>query len=195
VLKGTTPSSIVILDELGRGTSTFDGYAIAYSVLDYLATNVGCLTLFSTHYHLLCKEVEHNPLVALNHMSCYVDEQQGTVTFLYKLAEGACPKSYGMNVARTAGVIDSVVLRADRIAAKFEADPHFSGLSTIMVDEDDETLPVPEEEEVTPKVTLAADDVQNFRSIMATDLRAGPTQFAQFGSMIMLWGTLAKNHS
>ena len=51
-------------------------YAIAYSVLDHLASTKGCLTLFSTHYHLLCKEVEHNPLVALCHMSCYVDEER-----------------------------------------------------------------------------------------------------------------------
>jgi DNA mismatch repair protein MSH6 len=68
ILHGATPHSMVILDELGRGTSTFDGYAIAYAVLHHLATQVNCLALFSTHYHTLCKEFERNLSIKNMHM-------------------------------------------------------------------------------------------------------------------------------
>ncbi|KAI7879177.1 hypothetical protein K492DRAFT_217243 [Lichtheimia hyalospora FSU 10163] len=68
ILRESTPRSMVILDELGRGTSTFDGYAIAYAVLHHLATHVGCLSLFSTHYHTLCQEFEQHPSIKNMHM-------------------------------------------------------------------------------------------------------------------------------
>lgn len=68
ILREATPRSMVILDELGRGTSTFDGYAIAYAVLHHLATHVGCLSLFSTHYHTLCQEFENHPSIKNMHM-------------------------------------------------------------------------------------------------------------------------------
>ncbi|CAG8434233.1 1760_t:CDS:10 [Ambispora gerdemannii] len=120
ILHEATPRSMVILDELGRGTSTFDGYAIAYSVLHYLATHIGCLALFSTHYGTLTREFAKNPNIALKHMSCQVDQDRKEVTFLYKLVSGVCPKSYGMNVASMAGVPRVVVDRAEEVAAKFE---------------------------------------------------------------------------
>jgi DNA mismatch repair protein MSH6 len=120
ILHEATPRSMVILDELGRGTSTFDGYAIAYSVLHYLATHIGCLGLFSTHYGMLTQEFDKNPNVALKHMSCQVDQHKKEVTFLYKLVPGVCPKSYGMNVANMAGVPREIVDRAEVVAAKFE---------------------------------------------------------------------------
>ncbi|KAI9596421.1 muts domain V-domain-containing protein [Syncephalis fuscata] len=111
---------LIILDELGRGTSTFDGYAIAYSVLHYLATMVGCLGLFSTHYGLLTEEMAHHANIALKHMACYVDDDRKKVTFLYKLTNGACPKSYGMHVANMAGVPTTIVHRAEEVAKTFE---------------------------------------------------------------------------
>jgi DNA mismatch repair protein MSH6 len=76
ILKEATPKSLVILDELGRGTSTFDGYAIAYAVLHHLVTHVGCLGLFSTHYGNLTKEFEKNKLVALKYMDFHVDGER-----------------------------------------------------------------------------------------------------------------------
>ncbi|GBC01838.1 hypothetical protein RclHR1_04350014 [Rhizophagus clarus] len=124
ILHEATPRSMVILDELGRGTSTFDGYAIAYSVLHYLATHIGCLGLFSTHYGMLTQEFDKNPNVALKHMSCQVDQHKKEVTFLYKLVPGVCPKSYGMNVANMAGVPREIIDRAEVIAAKFEQTSH-----------------------------------------------------------------------
>lgn len=120
ILQNATPNSLVILDELGRGTSTFDGYSIAFSVLYDLATRIGCLSLFSTHYHMMIDEFLHNPLIGMYHMGCEVDEKKREVTFLYQLREGACPRSYGMNVANMAGIPHSVVSRAEMIAEAFE---------------------------------------------------------------------------
>ncbi|KAJ1656673.1 DNA mismatch repair protein msh6 [Dispira simplex] len=121
ILQEATSHSLVILDELGRGTSTFDGYAVALAVLHHLATRTGCLGLFSTHYHALTQELREHPEIALRHMDCRVDNEQGDVTFLYKLVEGVCPKSYGMNVASMVGVPKSIVERAEQVADAFEA--------------------------------------------------------------------------
>jgi DNA mismatch repair protein MSH6 len=76
ILKHATPNSLVILDELGRGTSTFDGYSIAYSVLDYLTKQIKCRVLFSTHYHKLTEEFSQNPAIGLHHMRCLVDDEK-----------------------------------------------------------------------------------------------------------------------
>ncbi|CAL5081395.1 unnamed protein product [Urochloa decumbens] len=123
VLSSATKNSLVALDELGRGTSTSDGQAIAASVLEYLVHQVQCLGLFSTHYHRLA--VEHKDTkVALCHMACQVGEGEGgleEVTFLYRLTPGACPKSYGVNVARLAGIPASVLQRANEKSNDFEA--------------------------------------------------------------------------
>ncbi|RKP15438.1 muts domain V-domain-containing protein, partial [Piptocephalis cylindrospora] len=108
ILAEATPRSLVILDELGRGTSTFDGYAIAYAVLQYLATFVGCIGLFSTHYSSLVEEIRGHPGIKAQYMSSYVDEERQEVTFLYELVDGKSPSSYGMNVARLAGVSQQV---------------------------------------------------------------------------------------
>ncbi|KAJ3053991.1 DNA mismatch repair protein msh6 [Rhizophlyctis rosea] len=120
ILREATPRSLVILDELGRGTSTFDGYAIAYSVLHHLATRTRCVGLFSTHYGMLTQDFEKHPLVAKMYMDYFADKDKRDITFLYKLRHGSCPKSYGMNVASMAGVPVEVVDRADNVAAEFE---------------------------------------------------------------------------
>ncbi|KAJ1907253.1 DNA mismatch repair protein msh6 [Tieghemiomyces parasiticus] len=130
ILREATPRSLVILDELGRGTSTFDGYAVAYSVLHHLATRLGCLGLFSTHYHALTREFAEHPQVRLMHMDCHVDPDQRQVTFLYKLVPGVCPKSYGMNVANMAGIPNNVVDRAERVAEEFESTQKLRALPT-----------------------------------------------------------------
>ncbi len=76
VLHQATQHSLVILDELGRGTSTFDGYSLAYAVLQYISAMIGCRTLFSTHYHMLTDEFKDNAAVALHHMKCITDPVQ-----------------------------------------------------------------------------------------------------------------------
>ncbi|RAL37216.1 hypothetical protein DM860_004138 [Cuscuta australis] len=117
VLKNATQNSLVILDELGRGTSTFDGYAIAYAVFRHLVETVNCRLLFATHYHALTKEFASHPHVILNHMACSFQTGPGNreeLVFLYRLASGACPESYGMQVALMAGIPKHVVDSASR---------------------------------------------------------------------------------
>ncbi|KAK8914031.1 DNA mismatch repair protein MSH7 [Platanthera zijinensis] len=112
VLRNTTQNSLVLLDELGRGTSTFDGYAIAYAAFRHLVENVRCRLLFATHYHPLTKEFASHPRVNLQHMACAFDQKSSgeqELVFLYRLAPGACPESYGLQVALMAGIPKSVV--------------------------------------------------------------------------------------
>ncbi|KAG2229179.1 hypothetical protein INT48_001749, partial [Thamnidium elegans] len=116
ILREASSKSLVILDELGRGTSTFDGYSIAYSVLHYLSTHIGCLGMFATHYQTLCKEFERNPEINNMHMGYIMDEDERNVTFLYKLTSGICEKSFGMNVAAMAGIPKTIIDRATTVA-------------------------------------------------------------------------------
>lgn len=120
ILQDATPRSLVILDELGRGTSTFDGYAIAYAVLYHLLTQVQCLGLFSTHYGSLTRDFEFNSVVKLMFMSFFVDQESQQVTFLYKLLPGVSPDSYGMNVARMANIPDEIVSAAENVSLQFD---------------------------------------------------------------------------
>lgn len=120
ILKEATPHSLVILDEFGRGTSTFDGYALAFAVLFHLITKCRSLGLFSTHYHMLTDEYADCPLVGLAYMDYLEHPEQKSITFLYKLKEGVAPKSFGMHVARMAGVPSSVIDRAEQVAEEFE---------------------------------------------------------------------------
>jgi len=120
ILKNATARSLVILDELGRGTSTFDGTAIAHAVIQYLAHSVDCLALFSTHYHMLIDEFKDDPLIAMYHMACRVEPGASDVTFLYKFIKGVAIKSYGSNVAMAAGLPQSIVRRAEQMSERFE---------------------------------------------------------------------------
>ncbi|KAK8695156.1 hypothetical protein V6N13_000329 [Hibiscus sabdariffa] len=119
VLQNATQDSLVLLDELGRGTSTFDGYAIAYAVFRHLVEKVHCRLLFATHYHPLTKEFASHPHVTLQHMACsFKSKSKGEqeLVFLYRLTNGACPESYGMQVAIMAGIPENVVEDASKAA-------------------------------------------------------------------------------
>ncbi|XP_016049760.1 DNA mismatch repair protein Msh6 isoform X2 [Erinaceus europaeus] len=125
ILKHATAHSLVLVDELGRGTATFDGTAIANAVVKELAENIKCRTLFSTHYHSLVGDYSHNVAVRLGHMACMVeneceDPSQETITFLYKFMKGACPRSYGFNAARLANLPEEVIQRGHKKAREFE---------------------------------------------------------------------------
>jgi DNA mismatch repair protein MSH6 len=117
ILKHCTYNSLVLLDELGRGTSTYDGTAIARSVADFLA-NLSCRTLFSTHYHTLVDSFQDDPRIHLGHMACVVENENDeditkeNVTFLYKYASGSCPRSFGFNAAKLAGISHEIIRRA-----------------------------------------------------------------------------------
>lgn len=125
ILHHATKHSLVLLDELGRGTATYDGTAIASAVVKELAEKICCRTLFSTHYHSLVEDYANNPAVRLGHMACMVeneceDPSQETITFLYKFISGACPKSYGFNAARLASLPEEVIQSGHRKAREFE---------------------------------------------------------------------------
>jgi DNA mismatch repair protein MutS len=118
ILNLATPRSLVILDEIGRGTSTYDGISLAWSVAEYLHDRIGCRTLFATHYHELTDLARSLPKV--KNLNVAVREWQDEVVFLHKIVEGAADKSYGIHVARLAGVPREVVERAKDILAQLE---------------------------------------------------------------------------
>jgi DNA mismatch repair protein MSH6 len=119
-LRGASARSFVIMDELGRGTSTFDGTAIAHAVIKHLVEETKCLTMFATHYHSLLEDMEGREGVMLGHMQCHVEDD--SVTFLYQLADGACPESFGINVARLAALPEGVLRIAQEKSEQFETD-------------------------------------------------------------------------
>lgn len=123
ILSYATPRSLAILDELGRGTSTHDGFAIAYATLKYLVSKIGCFVLFITHYpslHLLHKEYPH--CVQSYHIAYRREEnqEQERITFLYKLKPGIEDRSFGMNVASLANLPPSIVEKAKCLSSIFE---------------------------------------------------------------------------
>ncbi len=120
ILKHATERSLVILDEVGRGTGTTDGRALAQAVAEKLATQVRAKTLFTTHYHELAPIADALPGVANARLE--VRENQDEVTFLYKVVPGAAQKSYGLYVAKLAGLPPDVVERAETLLAEIEAE-------------------------------------------------------------------------
>jgi len=122
VLSHGTRRSLAVLDELGRGTSTFDGAAIASAVLDELKDRVGCMVMFATHYHPVSREAAKDTAkVAPFHMSAAVDPTTNEMTFLYKFLPGLCPASHGHNVAKIAGLPEKVLQEALERSAEFES--------------------------------------------------------------------------
>ena len=118
ILRNATQKSLVILDEVGRGTSTFDGLAIAWAVVEYLLKRVGAKTLFATHYHQLSKLGKMYP--AVRNFTTKVKEWEGKVIFLRKVVPGETDRSYGIHVAKLAGIPDEVVQRAREIQEDIE---------------------------------------------------------------------------
>ena len=125
ILLSATTHSLCILDELGRGTATFDGTAIAHAVVEFVVSKIGCRCLFATHYHTLVDDWEMDPRVNLGHMDCVVQNtdsilESGSVTFLYKLCRGSSPRSYGINVAKLARLPDAVLDSASKHSRDYE---------------------------------------------------------------------------
>lgn len=118
ILARATRRSLVVLDEVGRGTSTFDGLSIAWAVCEFLHDAVGARTLFATHYHELVALAESRPRV--RNFSVAVREHRGEVVFLRRLVPGGASRSYGIEVARLAGLPRSVVARARQLLGKLE---------------------------------------------------------------------------
>jgi len=124
ILNQATERSFVILDEIGRGTSTYDGLSIAWSCLEYLHTKIGCRALFATHYHELTDLKETLSRLYIVHMS--IQEWEGNVVFLYRVQPGKALKSYGLHVARLAGLPSFVLDRAEEVLKMLETHPEKS---------------------------------------------------------------------
>lgn len=118
LLNSGTSNSLFILDEVGRGTSTYDGMSLAQSILEYIAQNIKALTLFSTHYHELVSVSQIFPQIKNAHLG--VAETSADLRFLYQLKDGPAHKSYGVQVAKRAGLPDQVIKRANQILASKE---------------------------------------------------------------------------
>jgi len=117
-VKNATKSSLILFDELGRGTATFDGMSLAQAILEYISNKIACKTLFSTHYHELT-DLE-NKLSNLKNKHVSAVEKEGNITFLHKVKDGSVDKSYGINVAKLAGLPDDVIKRASEILKIYE---------------------------------------------------------------------------
>ena len=118
-ISNATKNSLVLFDELGRGTATFDGMALAQSIIEYLHDNIHCKTMFSTHYHELT-DLE-NTLSHLRNIHVSAYEEDGNITFLHKIEKGSVDKSYGIHVARLANLPKNLIERATTILAIYEA--------------------------------------------------------------------------
>jgi DNA mismatch repair protein MutS len=118
ILNNATPRSLIVLDEIGRGTSTFDGLSLAWSIVEHLHNQVGAKTLFATHYHELAELAMRLP--RLKNFNVAVREWHDQIVFLRKIVEGGTDKSYGIQVARLAGVPKEVLERAKQILSNLE---------------------------------------------------------------------------
>lgn len=117
-IEGATEKSLILFDELGRGTATYDGMSLAQAIIEYIHDNIKAITLFSTHYHELTKLEEHKKHIKNVHVSAY--EENGNITFLHKIKDGSVDKSYGIHVAKLANLPDSLIKRADEILKSYE---------------------------------------------------------------------------
>ena len=117
-ISNATKNSLIIFDELGRGTATYDGLSLAQSIIEYIHNNIKCKTLFSTHYHELTKLESHFKKIKNVHISAL--EENGKITFLHKIKEGSIDKSYGIHVAKLANLPDKVIDRANEILSSYE---------------------------------------------------------------------------
>jgi DNA mismatch repair protein MutS len=118
ILNNATSRSLVILDEIGRGTSTYDGVSLAWAITEYLHDRIGCRALFATHYHELTRLAE--PLSGLRNYNVLVQEGPDDIVFLHKIAPGKADRSYGIHVARLAGVPAEVLRRAEQVLGELE---------------------------------------------------------------------------
>ena len=164
ILRSATEKSLVIMDEVGRGTSTEDGLSIAWAVSEYLLNTLKCKTLFATHYHELTR-MEHSALK----LSCMaVSEKGGSVVFLRKVQDGASENSYGIHVAQLAGIPHSVIARANQILERLQT---IAGERPVL-DAPLETAAVPAGQKTAPSLSapgLFSDEEMVLDEILSAD--------------------------
>lgn len=176
MLENATENSLVILDEVGRGTSTYDGMSLAQAILEFLLETRRAMTLFATHYHEITELSSVYPQLVNVHMA--IHEKNGEITFLHQLVKGPANKSYGIHVGRLAGLPTSVTRRANSLLKKLESHqttetPQMSMLG--LLDRGDEEVmesPIEEMASVAHEERAALDELKNTDLTRLTPLEA-----------------------
>ena len=140
ILNSATDKSLILLDEIGRGTSTYDGVAIAWSVAEFIATKIKARCIFATHYHEL--NVMTNTYPQIKNYRITITESDGEIEFLRKIVQGGASKSYGIQVAKMAGLPSSVIKRSQDLMNKMQRD--FSNNLATRKKQDNKELTVPQ---------------------------------------------------
>jgi DNA mismatch repair protein MutS len=143
ILRNATAQSLVLVDEIGRGTSTFDGLALAFAIARHLLIQNQCYTLFATHYFELTRLVEEFPQAANVHVAAV--EHKKRIIFLHQIEEGPANRSYGLHVAALAGVPNKVIRDASKILARLEQETlNHSPQQTLfeIIEEGEEAVPI-----------------------------------------------------
>ena len=169
-LANATKQSLILFDEIGRGTATFDGLALAQAIIEYVHEKIGCTTLFSTHYHELVRLEES--LSRLKNIHVSAKDESGKIIFLHKVKDGPVDKSYGINVAALAKLPKSLIARSKDILEKLESENHAHNVDLTLFNFDE----IIEEEVITAPTNsavieeLEAIDVNNLTPIEALNI-------------------------
>lgn len=150
-ITNATNNSLIIFDELGRGTATYDGLSLAQAIIEYLHNNIKCKTLFSTHYHELTKLEDHFENLKNVHVSAL--EENGNITFLHKIKNGSVDKSYGIHVAKLANLPKSLIKRANEILNDYESNGNIEIKNQISFDldeKDEENIALEKLKQINP---------------------------------------------
>jgi DNA mismatch repair protein MutS len=184
MLKNSTQKSLVILDEVGRGTSTFDGMCLAQSILEHLLSDVKTTTFFATHYHELTQLEDSYPQIQNAHMT--VADTQGEIRFLHTLVRGPAKKSYGIQVAELAGLPPVVIRRAKSILKSIESQKvgATSQLSLLDMAFEEETSVSPEEKAEQERLWTFLQEVKKYPLTKITPLEA-LNQIAQWQKSLL----------
>lgn len=171
ILKNATAKSLVLLDEVGRGTSTYDGLSIAWSVIEHISKNLKCKTMFATHYHELTKL--EGMLKGVKNYSVAVKELEDNIVFLRKIVEGGADQSYGIEVAKIAGLPENVIKRAKDILKDLENNSFkedINSISTTDIKDNKNILKetIMSEEVATTKIEKTKNDTENLQLSFST---------------------------
>ena len=161
IINNATDKSLIILDEIGRGTSTYDGMSIASAIIEYLSSHLHAKTLFSTHYHELT-DME-GKIDGVKNYRVMVKEWNGNIVFLHKIARGSANKSFGIEVAKLAGLPAELISRAKEILSNIE-----SGEGVKSVASPNETIKVETNANVAEIINVLKEtDMNNISPLMA----------------------------
>ncbi|WP_407271501.1 DNA mismatch repair protein MutS [Radiobacillus sp. PE A8.2] len=173
-LTNATENSLILLDEIGRGTSTYDGMALAQAIIEYVHDHIHAKTLFSTHYHELTSLEE--ALQKLKNIHVRAEEYEGNVVFLHQIQDGAADESYGIHVAKLAQLPDKLIDRASEILKQFENNEQPKQVSSVKKDEDAQLTLFAEEsvryEKNNNKQNKLLKELQNINVLEMTPLDA-----------------------